>query len=166
MTPFSVFQGIISKYMHIYEDDLVSMGIFLVPKGGRLPLHNHPDMKVASRLLFGTLQVQSYSWEDSEELTATLAHEGVVTAPALLTLEEERGNLHDLVAISEEGAAFFDVLCPPYSPSTGRDCSYYEIAQDWEGEDGVVSGDLTQIEQPNELVINHSPYEGDQVWST
>ena len=36
-------------YQHIAEDATMSMGIFRVPKGKQLPLHNHPGMTVLSR---------------------------------------------------------------------------------------------------------------------
>ena len=60
--------------MHIYEDEAVSMGIFLLPPGARLPLHDHPQMTVLSQVLFGELYIESYTLEDDtiDGMTATL----------------------------------------------------------------------------------------------
>ena len=36
-------------YLPIYEDARVSLGVFCLPAGTRIPLHNHPGMTVLSR---------------------------------------------------------------------------------------------------------------------
>ena len=35
--------------MHIFEDSVISMGIFQLPMGASIPLHDHPGMTVISR---------------------------------------------------------------------------------------------------------------------
>ena len=34
------------KYVHICETDFFSMGVFILGKGARIPLHDHPNMTV------------------------------------------------------------------------------------------------------------------------
>jgi len=35
--------------MHIFEDSVISLGIFQLPMGATIPLHDHPGMTVISR---------------------------------------------------------------------------------------------------------------------
>ncbi len=37
------------RYMHIFEDSVISLGIFQLPMGATIPLHDHPGMTVISR---------------------------------------------------------------------------------------------------------------------
>jgi hypothetical protein len=36
-------------YLHVHEDADLSLGVFCLPRGACLPLHNHPNMTVLSR---------------------------------------------------------------------------------------------------------------------
>jgi PCO_ADO len=52
-------------YLDIHDDPTMTIGIFQLPPGARMPLHDHPGMTVFSRLLYGTLHVRAYDWLDS-----------------------------------------------------------------------------------------------------
>lgn len=51
----------IVRYLHVKEVPCkYSAGIFVFPPNTCIPLHDHPDMVVISRVLYGELKVQSY----------------------------------------------------------------------------------------------------------
>lgn len=51
----------IVRYLHVKEvPNKYSAGIFVFPPNTEIPLHDHPDMIVLSRILYGELRVQSY----------------------------------------------------------------------------------------------------------
>eukprot|EP00580_Thalassiosira_gravida_P020632 CAMPEP_0201675600 /NCGR_PEP_ID=MMETSP0494-20130426/39922_1 /ASSEMBLY_ACC=CAM_ASM_000839 /TAXON_ID=420259 /ORGANISM="Thalassiosira gravida, Strain GMp14c1" /LENGTH=502 /DNA_ID=CAMNT_0048158099 /DNA_START=263 /DNA_END=1771 /DNA_ORIENTATION=+ len=51
----------IVRYLHVREvPHKYSIGIFIFPPNAEIPLHDHPDMVVLSRVLYGELLVRSY----------------------------------------------------------------------------------------------------------
>ncbi|RDX74782.1 Plant cysteine oxidase 2 [Mucuna pruriens] len=129
-------------YLHIYECEKFSMGIFCLPPSGVIPLHNHPGMTVFSKLLFGTMHIKSYDWvvdlppespntiklpesQAPEMRLAKVKVDADFTAPCnpSILYPEDGGNLHCFTAVT--ACAFLDVLGPPYSDAEGRHCTYY-----------------------------------------
>ena len=52
----------IVRYLHAKEvADKYTVGLFVFPAGASIPLHDHPSMVVISRVLYGELNVKSYS---------------------------------------------------------------------------------------------------------
>jgi len=129
-------------YLHLYESDKFSMGIWCLPPSGVIPLHNHPGMTVFSKLLFGTMHIKSYDWVvDAPSNTPADVNPSEVTAPPVRLAEvkvdsnltapcntsilypADGGNMHCFTAVT--ACAVLDVLGPPYSDPDGRHCTYY-----------------------------------------
>eukprot|EP00928_Gymnodinium_smaydae_P054486 TRINITY_DN38240_c0_g1_i1.p1 TRINITY_DN38240_c0_g1~~TRINITY_DN38240_c0_g1_i1.p1 ORF type:complete len:329 (+),score=36.48 TRINITY_DN38240_c0_g1_i1:26-988(+) len=118
-------------YQSIFDDADLTVCIFTLPAGSRLPLHDHPGMHVFGRLLFGRLRVSSYDLSSAGVgARRVLKHEEIEYGPAPVSycLSPEQGNLHEIVAL--EDSAFFDILFPPYDEFAGRKCNYYKIQAD------------------------------------
>lgn len=62
-------------YLDIHDDPAMTIGIFQLPPGARMPLHDHPGMTVFSRLLYGTLHVRAYDWVSPPD-TSMDSHNG------------------------------------------------------------------------------------------
>ncbi|CAE8587013.1 unnamed protein product, partial [Polarella glacialis] len=122
-------------YQEIWSSSQMTICIFLLRAGARIPLHDHPGMRVFGRLLFGRMRVLSFDL--AEELPAeggapvrAKCYGRKVLGPEPVTygLGPEEGNVHELQAIDH--CAFFDILTPPYDVARGRDCTYYRCLED------------------------------------
>jgi hypothetical protein len=104
------------------------MRLFVVPPYQLIPLHDHPDMTVYSRLYRGDLHVFSMSWTDeSGNLHPTAALTGddqsffascdqkgwLSGSQPTFSLSPVRGNLHELHA-GADVCVILDVFVPPY----------------------------------------------------
>jgi len=47
-------------YLHLSEGSAFTLGIFMIPQHAQIPLHDHPNMTVISRLLFGSMRVRAF----------------------------------------------------------------------------------------------------------
>ncbi|CAI5744983.1 unnamed protein product [Peronospora destructor] len=88
-------------YKHVYEDKMVSIGIFILPPGVSIPLHDHPRMSVITRVLYGSMRVKTYDLVgallNGKKYMARLCMDKVTTAPHTTELLPDCGNLHQLV---------------------------------------------------------------------
>mmetsp|Transcript_10780 Transcript_10780/g.19974 ORF Transcript_10780/g.19974 Transcript_10780/m.19974 type:complete len:315 (-) Transcript_10780:207-1151(-) len=129
-------------YYHVTDTPLFTIGVFVLPPGGKIPLHDHPNMCVLSKILYGELDVSSFDWTDHTDISKN-AEEGALAKPA----DQERsynaecikilfpfsgGNIHEFATPSHtnegeplSGCAILDVIFPPYDEGNGRDCTYY-----------------------------------------
>ncbi|KMZ63780.1 Cysteamine dioxygenase [Zostera marina] len=124
-------------YIHLFESDHFSIGIFCLPAGSVIPLHNHPRMTVFSKLLFGSMHIKSYDWTVADDSKphleaprsplrlAKVKTNAVFTAPCDTSIlyPTTGGNMHCFTAMTP--CAVIDVLGPPYSDYEGRHCAYY-----------------------------------------
>ncbi|URD85241.1 2-aminoethanethiol dioxygenase [Musa troglodytarum] len=175
-------------YLHIYECDKLSIGIFCLPPSAVIPLHNHPGMTVFSKLLFGSMHIKSYDWvnvpQNSNGIVnslhfqppglhlAKVKTDSVFTAPCKTSVlyPEDGGNMHCFTA--RTSCAVLDVLGPPYSnPEDGRDCTYYNEFhyKSFSGdgnlapaEDGVYAW-LEEKKKPDDFFVVGAKYRGPKI---
>ncbi|CAH1996633.1 unnamed protein product [Acanthoscelides obtectus] len=137
----------------IYEDENLTMGIFILKPGGNLPLHNHPEMYGLIKVISGKVKITSYSLNTPKTLevdrrsfmddhpTKLFSRKNIVTAELVSSeildtsskpcmLEPNEKNLHEIESV-DGPAAFLDILAPPYGtmiPNNGpRLCSYFAV---------------------------------------
>lgn len=168
-------------YVHVYQCDSFSIGIFCMPPSAVLPLHNHPGMTVLSKLLYGSMHLKSYDCVNPTDVEisccppqAKLAKTKVNTiykAPCESSVLSPTtgGNIHSLTAVTS--CAVLDVLAPPYSERDGRHCTYYR-AHPCSGlpENGNTQSNddqnytwLEEIETPDEFFIRGGKYLGPKI---
>ncbi|XP_006659505.1 plant cysteine oxidase 1-like [Oryza brachyantha] len=121
-------------YVHIHQCADFSMGVFCFPAGATLPLHDHPEMVVLSKLLYGSVRVRSYDWVTppppfstarKSGLARVVAADEVLHAPCKTSVlfPHSGGNMHAFTAVTP--CAILDVLTPPYSEELGRPSTYF-----------------------------------------
>lgn len=108
-------------YIPVAEAPQFCIAVFVMPKGSKLPLHDHPGMFVITRVLWGCLRVDEFDLEGNDCVAVRqpvmFAREGEVR-----TLGPNKGNVHAFTAM--ENTAVLDVLVPPYDDDVG--CRYYD----------------------------------------
>jgi cysteamine dioxygenase len=172
-------------YLSLLENKKISMGIFSVRAGARLPLHDHQDMHGLLRVLTGNIEIQSYSLFSTpptspdpallaqlpgnvrpDKLLCALAHEPYVLSadkPEVALLAPHERNLHEIRAIPSDaglGAAFLDILSPPYGNE--RDCNYFRLigTQHCEQMNQKIAWLLPLDNAPNDFATVTLPYHG------
>jgi len=135
------------------QSDLFSVGVFYLPKGAYLPLHDHFGMVVVSRVLWGSLVMRAFDfatehYTNYEELEwmhcnggwaeSTIQRSEREAGDAWALYPRSGGNIHELVAVREP-CAMLDIIMPPYpSGSTIFDrrknrelyeCHYYRATR-------------------------------------
>lgn len=138
-------------YVDIYEDCNLTVGIFILKPGMKLPLHDHPHMYGLIKVIAGKIKITSYSLntEKTKKVMKNYLSEGDVNRRPLLAeksyeiladsntesclLEPDKRNLHEIESIGGP-AAFIDILSPPYEtyiPNIGpRKCNYYKLLKE------------------------------------
>jgi cysteamine dioxygenase len=117
--------------------------LFFIRKGTRMPLHDHPNMCVFFRMMFGRLSYKSYdkvdekfrynkvSFDEYQELlakkkciSAKLSMQTVLSGPQFMMVKPSKNNLHEFVA--EENTCFFDICLPNYTADSLRRITYFK----------------------------------------
>ncbi|KAK9682208.1 hypothetical protein RND81_10G058000 [Saponaria officinalis] len=160
-----------------------SLVLFFLPASAVIPLHNHPEMTVFSKLLLGTMHIKAYDWADSADIEheycqqssslrlARLKANSVFTAPCNTSVlyPTSGGNIHAFTAITP--CVVLDVIGPPYSKRDGRDCTYYTDIV-YKSPDGKLDEEngseqsyawLKEIDVPEHSKMNCIQYLGPQV---
>lgn len=138
-------------YMEVFENSAVTIGVFILKKKSRIPLHDHPGMYGIIKVLYGSVNIQSYSVANGStnpsKVFAIKSPPTIVTASdGPVILSPQNNNIHEIWPVDGSSASFLDVLAPPYNPDE-RDCHYYK-------DDGF-SGDL-KLHTLTEIKCPHS----------
>jgi hypothetical protein len=136
--------------VEVEGNDDYRLVLFFIRKGTRMPLHDHPNMSVYFKLMFGKLQYTQfdklspkYQYNDfsqdeyvellSEKKTidAKKASDKIIDAGSTLIVRPSNGNLHTFVA--KEDSCFFDICLPNYTTDSLRRITYFnEISEEIE----------------------------------
>ncbi|GMH27816.1 hypothetical protein Nepgr_029659 [Nepenthes gracilis] len=167
------------NFLDIHECDSFTMCIFCFPTSSVIPLHDHPEMTVFSKVLYGSLHVKGYDWVEPPRIIMTkgpnhcqvrlakLAVDKVLTAPCGTSVlyPKSGGNLHCFTAVTP--CAVLDILTPPYQEAAGRRCTYYiDYPYSSFGDGVAVDGKegeyawLAEIDTPDGLYMRPGTYTG------
>nr|CAB3493848.1 unnamed protein product [Digitaria exilis] len=118
----------------IHDSSNFTIAVFFLPLRAVMPLHDHPGMRVFSKLLLGSAHVEAYDWVrprvsgwgSARLAEKVLDHDVTEASKTWVLFPDSGGNMHRFVAGEEAHCAFLDVLAPPYSSTEERYCTYYK----------------------------------------
>ena len=161
--------------------------LFFIKKGTRMPLHDHPNMSVFFRLVFGNLHYRAYDKVDEKfkyndfvddeyheileakkRIQAKRSRLMSLRTDDLLFVRPSQNNMHEFVA--QENSCFFDICLPNYTPlNHSRRITYFkEVMEKQPDPATVIQGGLTELEyyttppvMPVDFSVNDLTYRGD-----
>ena len=167
-------------YVHLWEDTVFTMGVFILKHGVTLPLHDHPQMHGLIKVLHGKAHINAYTevtghtvpeevlnelrpWQRQGLKTVNKVMQKEVTPESdTCELSPVEGNLHEIRAV-DGPAAFLDILAPPYDHQTGeRECHYFREVTGI-GSEKDFPKYFYQISQPREFWCSQSEYLGPDI---
>ena len=108
-----------------------------------MPLHDHPNMCVFFRMMFGKLHLRSYDkvedkykynqfssdeylelLETKKKISARLVNETTLSGPQFMMVRPSSNNMHEFIA--EENTCFFDICLPNYTADSLRRITYFK----------------------------------------
>lgn len=113
----------------LYQDYSVSLDVFIIPPRGILPLHDHPNMEVFQKIIYGEVSICEISCVSSTPYQTV----GTVSWSAVSSKETECACFfktrlfHEIRNLSRTTpAVFIDIISPPYGvPPSFIECNYY-----------------------------------------
>lgn len=157
--------------------------LFFIKKGTRMPLHDHPNMSVFFRLVFGKLNYRSYDkldekfkyndfveneyieiLESKKKIKAKKSRPMMIKTDDLLFVRPSVNNMHEFIA--EENSCFFDICLPNYTPlNHSRRITYFK--ENRVDDLCVMRGGLTELEyyttppvMPVDFTVRELDYRG------
>ncbi|XP_063992001.1 2-aminoethanethiol dioxygenase [Diachasmimorpha longicaudata] len=161
----------------IFENQDITIAIFLLKHGVTLPMHDHPGMHGLLKVINGVVKIDSFTIQIpssgviqlDEELTALRhASEIVETNDPACVLTPHDHNLHEISCVNGT-AAFLDILSPPYNVDLDererslRPCTFFrQIAQQLPNPSGdvPVRVKLLAVRQPPMFYSTNLKYLG------
>lgn len=128
-------------YIDVIDRKELTMAIFILPPGARIPLHDHYQMWVVSRILWGKMIVRQYDFLQGREGKVNVGDEILLNEGAVTSLAPHRGNVHEFEAL--EWTAVLDLLMPPYG-NGGSECLYYQRVDQKDGTVNLMRASLPQ----------------------
>ena len=142
-------------HLPLHRSGNLNIGIYLFPVGSGLPLHDHPELTVITKVLRGSLDYLSVDLKNESKqkkfphsffehfkdgynirkhiqfqkslynFSARVAESRKLLNNEVVYLNPDRGNLHSFQA-TEEVAAILDIIFPDYDYED-RFCNFYKI---------------------------------------
>lgn len=122
----------VSTEGRVHQEECLRISVFMVPKGSKIPIHDHPNMNVICKILKGKIDYSEYILSDKSYqikipmlYMKSLENNEQINFPSILAekrtkvlVAEDMGyitpevNLHSFTAL--EDSVFIDVICPDY----------------------------------------------------
>lgn len=135
-------------FANIINNDVLTVGLFYISKGKHIPLHDHPEMTVITKLLYGRVEIKAHDLvvDESNNKNVLIHGNGGIgsiyraTRATSKILDESEvdehkrihttlprtGNIHSFIALSD--CCIIDIIGPSYKAGV-RDCHYYECVE-------------------------------------
>ena len=139
-------------YLGIVEHADYAIATFVLAPHARIPLHDHPNMTVLSRVVRGSLRVTSFDVGADGKARRSISLMTSADGPAALFPSVD--NVHEFQA-GAGGAVVLDVIVPPYDEDVGRACHYFEAVSI---RGGVF--ELREIPEPADFECLGAVYQG------
>ncbi|TGZ53728.1 2-aminoethanethiol dioxygenase [Temnothorax longispinosus] len=145
--------------MDIFENKDITIAIFILKHGVRMPMHDHPGMHGLLKVISGMVELSSYSLKTKsdhvikakEEIAAVRHRPDYLhsNSPACTFTPTEK-NFHEILCV-EGPAAFLDILSPPYDVDEfgkgTRPCTFFKTVK------SKLCTDVTDIIEEVQLTV-------------